>query len=305
MIAQLIWKLTTFKKIQKFNIDHTSETGAITEYAAEKTKLNDAVLNIEADEIIINQNTKGITDDTNADKVNMADTVYQYAHKALPKARDAKKETFVKQLEIEVYQILKASKADALTIARGIRKLLADNPTLFDNIEPAELTDLDDTIAKYDASQANPAMAIETKKITATELIIKEYENADAAIENMVDYFVGKYFKTKRALVKEMKNCLRIEVEGVHHTGLIVSCKQANPPAGAFPYEEGVLCKIVERNREVLTDINGMGSIIKFMPGTMHVEFSKAGFVTKTMIIIFKRGHIEEVEVVMEKVVNP
>ncbi|MEI8203281.1 MAG: hypothetical protein WCH34_09735 [Bacteroidota bacterium] len=302
MLKHLRWKFNTFKKIQTYNVDHAPDVNAIPEYAADKTALNTAVLNIEADDVIITANNKGITEDTTAAKIDMVDTTYQFAHKALPKARAANANELVEKLDIEPYEITKASKSEALAISRGVKKVIEDHPLIFTNIEAEDLAELGDSITHYDAEQSKPATAIETKKITSHEHIIEEFKNGEAAIENMQDHLIGKYYKSKRSLIKEFKNCRAIEIDGVHHTGLIVTCKQANPPAGAFPYEENVLCKIVERNREVLTDINGIGTIIKFKGGTCHVEFSKVGLVTKTMVIMFRKGHIEEVEVVMERV---
>ena len=117
----------------------------------------------------------------------------------------------------------------------------------------------------------------------------------------MFDYVYGTYNLTKPNLVKGFKDARALEIEGVRHTGLVFTCLESVLKKGETPFVEGVLCRIVEKNKEGLSDIDGIGSIIKFYPGTYHVEFSKAGYITKHMIISFKRGEIVQLEILMER----
>jgi hypothetical protein len=52
-------------------------------------------------------------------------------------------------------------------------------------------------------------------------------------------------------------------------------------------------------NKSTKSDINGLAEIQKFVNGTYHLEFSKVGFVKKTMIVFVKRGQTVELEVEM------
>jgi len=295
------WKLFRYKKVKKFLDEHPDECDAIEEIADEKANLVTAITDIEVAEDIQTTDTTGVTDDTDAAKVTMAETVVQYAHLGRPKARGAQSATLVKALTYEVYEITRATKADALSISRSIRKTLHDYPAIFTNIKPAHFTKMDSVITGYDAVQTNPSDAISNKKIHGTEALITPFQAGDLAIDNMTDYFVGEYMQSNPTFISDFKEACAIEVEGVRHTGLIATLMQANPPEGESKFLEGGVCKILEREREAITDINGILTIIKFKSGTVHVEFSKTGFKTKKVIMIFKRGYIEQVEIILEK----
>ena len=302
MRLYLHWKLFSFIRILKFLSDHPTEVAAITDMAGDVTNLQDSVVKIQAAEAIQESNNTGVTDETKAAKKQMAETIIQFAHKGVPKARDAKALDVLKKLNHEVTYIMKAPKAEALNRSREIMKILS-NATLFPNIKPANLTAMADSITAYDAAMVNPITVRETKKVEGTAALDEATKKADAAAENIYDYFYGEYQDTKPGLVKELADCMGLEIEGVRHTSLIGMCVDANPPAGTLTaLLEGVLMRILELNLIATSDINGLLGVSKVKPGTYHVEFSKDGFVTKQMIIVFKRGKTEQVEVMMQRV---
>jgi len=299
MKAYLQAKLFSYKKVLKYSGDHDTDFDGIDGFTDDKTVLEDVVGNIEGAEDIQGIVTKGVTDDTEQSKIDMANIVVQYAHLGRPKAKNAGKESLVKAISFEVYQIVKASRADALSIARNILETLKD--AIFTNIKPADKTAMQEAIDKYDAAQVEVAVLITKKKVEGTMAYYDLFKKGDLAVDNMFDYVYGTYNISKPKLVKGFKDAKAIEIEGVRHTGLVFTCLESKPLKGETPFVEGVLCRIVERNKEVVSDIDGVGSIITFQPGTYHVEFSKEGYVTKHMIISFKRGEIVQMEVLMDR----
>lgn len=61
---------------------------------------------------------------------------------------------------------------------------------------------------------------------------------------------------------------------------------------------EGVLVKIAALNKQVFTDAEGKYSITQLAAGTYTVEFSKAGYQTKTITVTIETGvtNVEDVE---------
>ncbi len=306
MLNYLRSKLLNILKVKKFNTDNAADVAAIDGYADEITDMDSGLAVILAAEDIQTHNTKGITEDTVDAKKTMAETVIQVAHKAIPKARKAKNKEITKQLKHEVTFIYRAANADALSRARDIRKVLSDNAgvgKLFPNVKPADITAMDDSIKAFDIAQLNPPAARETKKIEGTTSLIEAFKTTEAAMENMYDYFYGEYKLTKPLLVKELRDCMAVEAEGIRHNGILALVAEANPIPGALTNAiQDAEMKILELNLIATTNVYGLCGISKIVSGTYHVEFTKVGYVTKQMIIFVKRGHIEQVEVLMERV---
>jgi len=299
MRAYLQGKLFSYRKVLKYSGDHDTDFDSIDGFTDEKTILEDGIDKITGAEDIQGIVTKGVTDDTEQSKIDMANILVQFAHLGRPKAKNAGKESLVKAISFEVYQIVKATKADALSICRNILETLKD--AIFTNIKPADKTAMQEAIDNYDAVQADVAVLISKKKVEGTMAYYELFKKCDLAVDNMFDYVYGTYNLSKPNLVKGFKDARALEIEGVRHTGLVFTCLESVLKKGETPFVEGVLCKIVEKSKEGLSDIDGIGSIIKFYPGTYHVEFSKVGYITKHMIISFKRGEIVQLEILMER----
>ena len=297
------WRLINFFRVKNFIGSNQAKFDAIATEAGEIAKLEAAIEEIQIAEDKQETDTTGITAEVKTAKQIMADTMIIYAKKGLPMARLAGKTEFVKILEHKPYYIFRASKTTALSRARIMKNTLAGNLTVFTNIEPEDIQDMEGVIADYDDVKVDTLDAIGDKKEDGTEAIYKGYVKGNAALKNIYDFFYGKYQKTEPALVKKLADCMVVDKTGVHHTGLTALLMDGNPPAGSITnlIQDGVI-KIMELNKQALSDINGVASIIKFKPGTYHIEFSKAGFVTKVMIVKIKRGQIITLEVTLARV---
>ena len=298
-----IWRLINFFRVKNFIGSNQAKFDAIPTEAGEIAKLEAAIEEIQIAEDKQETDTTGITVEVETAKKTMADTMIIYAKKGLPMARLAGKTEFVKILEHKPYYIFRASKTTALSRARIMKNTLAENLTLFTNIEPADIHDMEAVIAAYDDVKVDTQDAIGDKKEAGTAEIQKGYDKGNAALKNIYDFFYGKYQKTEPALVKKLADCMVVDKTGVHHTGITALFLDGNPPVGSITnlIQNGVL-KIMELNKQAVSDINGVASIIKIKPGTYHVEFSKAGFVTQTMIVKIKRGQIVTLEVTLARV---
>ena len=298
------WKLINYFRVLNFVGLHQAKFDAIPTEAGEIAKLEEAVEEIQAAEDIQETPITGITSGVKALKKNMADTMIIYAKKGLPLARLAGETELVKILEHGASYINNAAKTVALSRARIMKKTLADNHDVFSNIKPADIADMDAVIAAYDEVKVDTQDAIDDKKEDGTAAIYKGYVKGNAALKNIYDLFYGEYQKTDPVLVKKLADCMAIDKTGVHHTGITALFIDGNPPTGApTNLLEFGLMKVMELNKQALSDINGVASLIKIKPGTYHIEFSKVGFVTKVMIVKIKRGQILTLEVTLARVV--
>ncbi|MEI7961635.1 MAG: hypothetical protein WCI04_04845 [archaeon] len=298
-----IWRLINFFRVKNFIGSNQAKFDAIPTEAGEIAKLEAAIVEIQIAEDKQETDTTGITKEVEAAKQIMADTMIIYAKKGLPMARLAGKTEFVKILEHKPYFIYRASKATALSRARIMKNTLAGNLTVFSNIKPADIADMDAVILAYDEVKVDTQDAIDEKKEAGTEAIYAGYVKGNAALKNIYDFFYGEYQKNEPELVKKLADCMVVDKTGVHHTGITALFLDGNPPIGSITnlIQNGVI-KIMELNKQAVSDINGVASIIKIKPGTYHIEFSKVGYVTKQMIIKIKRGQIVTLEITLVRV---
>jgi len=303
MMTYLKWKLESFIGILKFITDHTSVSTDIPEMEDDVTDLQSAVTGICAAQATQEKPTDGITQDAKNKKKLMARTVIGVAKKARPIARKAGKLELLSKLDFPYYYIFNAPKMDALSRAKIIQKAIADNLTFLTIVKPADTTAMTTTINEYEVALVKPRATISNKKATGTDVLSDLYSKGNDAADNIYDFITGFYGLTNPVLVDEFDLVCGIQKEGVHHTGLRATLVDIHPPTGAITQLiQDVTMKIVELNKTTTSDINGIAEILKFLSGTYHVEFSKAGFVTKTMIVFVKRGQTVELEVEMERV---
>jgi len=299
----LKWKLESFYALLLFIVSHPIISTDIPDLADDVSDLEDATAEIEVERGIQESDTTGVTEDVKAKKRLMARTVIAVAHKAKPKARKAGLWELYEKINYKVTYLMSAPKLDAVTFAKNIQKVIVDNPLIFTNIKPADKTAMADTIAAYNEVKLAPRTARVNKKAQGTEAYDLSFKKAQVAADNIYDYIYGQYELTNPNLVAELNLACGIDVEGVRHNTIHAVCSDGNPPQGAITaLLEGVRLLILELNKTAVSDINGVVTLAKFTQGTYHVEFSKEGYVTKTMIIHIGQGETVELEVVMARV---
>jgi hypothetical protein len=302
MKSYLKWKLVSFLALLKFIVEHPDISTDIPELAADVDVLQDTTESIKEAEQLQGETTSGVTKDTDKKKLMMARVVISKARKARPLAKRGDRLDLYEKLNFEKTYINQAPKVDALSRAKAIREVIKSNTSVFTNIKPADLTAMDDAIQDYNDSQLNPKAARDHKKAQGTDALDSLYQTANEAADNIYDLITGEYELTNEVLLDELDLKVGLEREGVRHNCIRATFIDANPPAGAITQLlEGALLKIVELNRTVKSDIDGVAEIRIFKAGSYHVEFSLKGFVTKQMIIHVKQGQTIQLEVELER----
>jgi hypothetical protein len=220
------------------------------------------------------------------------------------KARNAGNHQLAEQLGHYINYILGVSKGLSIQRAGDIADALLANLAICNNVTAADVATINAAIAAFKAIETEPVCLIEEKKAKGTDLLPGLFKEADEIIENMYNLVYSYYFESDPAMVDEFYLAMQIINTGIHHTGLMALCVNANPLPGEVTNAlENVLVKIVELDRIVYSDIMGMAGFAKVKPGIYHVTFSKLGFISQTLIIKFIRGRMKEIEVEMVKVV--
>ncbi len=212
-----------FNRVTDFNTKHLTDLNTITEYQPEKAKFNAAVLSIK--NAGITQLQKGIDQSISfTAKKLMADTVIKYCLRAGVIARSLQNMQLAGQLQGSASPILKATKTEAIEMATVKRNALNSNLTILTNITAANITDIDNAIAAYNAIKDAPTETRQTKKSTATDLLPGLYAKANDAVNNMYELVFSYFSVTKPDLVHEMEIAKQVIATGIRTTSITFDC---------------------------------------------------------------------------------
>lgn len=216
-------ELDAFNRVTDFNTKHLTDLNTIDEYQAEKAKFDASVLSIK--NAGTTQLQKGIDQSISfTAKKLMADTVTKYCLRAGVIARSLQNMQLATQLQGSASPILKATKTEAIELATVKRNALNNNLAILTNITAANITDIDNTIAAYNAIKDAPIEARQTKKSTATDLLPGFYANANDAVNNMYELVFSYFLDTNPALVHEMEIAKQVILTGIRTTSVTFNC---------------------------------------------------------------------------------
>lgn len=238
--------------------------------------------------------TKGITDGKNKLRLKMAKLLVKNARKARVWAHDAANSDLEAVFNVQVDDFTRGAEDDSVTDARLVHKALSDNAGSLGgvNITATDINDIKKSIDDFEASLGTPGAA-EGEKKSGTETLVDLFEEADTSLDLIDDLLIHEYEDTHAEMVEAYRSDRKVDDIGVHHTGLHsdILFKSNGQPA------EGITMRIVELNRQGISNINGVAEVRRCKPGTYHVEFSGAGITTITMIVKIERGHIVKLRV--------
>ncbi len=165
------------------------------------------------------------------------------------------------------------------------------------SITAAQLTAIGTEIALLQTLQKAPAAARTTQK-TVTALYKPAFANAMSGKDSLINLIKGAYTIGANAnpqMILDLENAL-VFSGNVQHTIL----KATFYVTGTTTAIEGAMMTITELMRVGTSNILGVAQIAEFKPGTYHVVFSAAGYVSQTQIKTFVAG--DKVDVTVEMV---
>ena len=216
-------ELDAFNRVADFNARYLTSLNTITEYAAEKTKFNAALQSIQ--NAATKQMQKGIDQSiSNAAKKLMADTVTKYSLRAGVLARSLQNLQLAAQLQGSASPIFRAPKTESIEMATLKRNALNTNLTTLTNITAANITEIDNTIAAYNAIKDAPTELRQTNKAVGTDMLPPLYAKASDAVNNMYELVFSYFSDTNHAMVHEMEAAKQIIATGIRTTSITFDC---------------------------------------------------------------------------------
>ncbi len=197
--------------------------------------------------------------------------------------------------DVEITMLLRLSDAGTLSRVTNIVMNLRANVTDLAGyrITPANISNAEALLAAYTPLIPKPRDLqgiSETGTADAKEIIKK----IDREVAIMSDLIIGEFTESDPALVAAWRHAKEIGQISVRHTALHVLAQNADHEP-----LEGVRVLIRELNREDITDINGLADIIKFKPGTFHIDFFIGEELKRTLIEEIEQGESQQIEITL------
>ena len=241
------------------------------------------------------KDTKGVTAEKNLLVEKAIQLTVDTSRKASVYAEVANDTKLEHTFNIHVYDFHKLDAKVTLENLTLISKAISDNMSKFVGykIVAADVTAIDAAIAEAMEDLGKPKQAIK-ERATSTGNIAVNVDKGMAHLHRIDDLLISEYKNTNPIMVAEYMLNREEEPLGTHHTGI-------RPLITSTGGEllQGALVSIPVLKREVVTDYEGVGELIKFMTGTYEIEVSKDGFVGFKTIMKVPRGKIVDFTVVM------
>ena len=156
---------------QVFNVANALDTAKVDGYSEKETIMNNALIVITDGNKV--QNAGGVTDSKTVkkNKKAMAQTITDYVEGAVILANAANKTALADNINKSFSSINGASKANAVSRAKAVRKLFFDNATVITNVKAADLVIIDAAIEDYDSIKDLPITQIKEVKSHGTDPI--------------------------------------------------------------------------------------------------------------------------------------
>jgi hypothetical protein len=213
-------KLDSDDRINEFNIKYANELASVPGYAGEQAKFETNVTEIKKSAAAQEQVPKGNKTASELAKALMSDLVIKYSLRAAVKARVTGNSALAKQLEVPYSYIYRAPKTTALQRAKNTRDAINNNLTLFTDVTPANIAEIDNSITTYETIKDSPTQATQTKKATGTDPLPDYFKHAGEALDNMYDLVLSYFSDTNPVMVNEMTLARQILNTGIRTTGV-------------------------------------------------------------------------------------
>ena len=311
MEKQQIAKNESYDRVDNFYLKYKTELDLIFGFTDIINNFHNARHDLDDAALIQGIQITGILKDFESLQNELINTLIPFALLGAVQARTANNEILSEKLTHYPTYLSQVSRTIILIRATEIRNALNENlhtlanPTgIITTVTPANIATVDALLASFQVTAQHPKEAIIERKTQGTEVLVKEFKAVDDAVDTISDLIFATYLVSNPDRISEFNACKKLAIYGVRHTGFLAFISDANPAPDALTSAlMGIEVKIIElKNKTAISDINGMAGIIKFKPGTYHVEFSGAGYQTKEMIITFKLGQMIDLDIQLNKI---
>ncbi len=143
----------------------------IPEAVTERANLDDIILRFEKAKAINLADLSNLAVNKEAIMNTLVDIILKYVNRAVVKARQLGKVDLTASLTVSRSSIINLIDADIATRCEELKEIIKTNIALLTNIQPADITEMEEAIANYQAVLAAPKVAIELRKSDGTDRI--------------------------------------------------------------------------------------------------------------------------------------
>jgi hypothetical protein len=212
-------RLAALHRVQDFNVKHAVELAAINEFPVEKTDLDTSVTKIEKARAINAANIKTIAVEKTALQNAMAEIIYKYQLRAAVKAHQLGDMELELALDLSKDYMLKNNDDTVAVKAEEIKNVIKNNLAQLTNINPADITVMEDAITAYVNKKDETKEAIDDRKSLGTDPMPDLLNEADVP-KNNIGKLVLSYLPD---LAHEWDVAARVgRPTGVRHTSIAI-----------------------------------------------------------------------------------
>ena len=249
----------SLERHQVFNVKNAVLTAKVDGYNDKQLIMDNALAVITEGNKV--QNAGGVTDSKTVKKMkkNMAKTITDYVEGAVILANAANETALADNINKSYSSILQASKANAVSKAKAIRKLFFDKSTIITNVKAPELILIDAAIEGYDSIKDLPITQIKQVKSHGTDPISVAVVVGRKASVDQYGLFHSHYQYIEVEITDELKLLHTPIYTGYIKTPLIVSIVDDTTGLGI---DNAVMSKDVKNGTKSFK--SGNGGLIPF-----------------------------------------
>ena len=182
------------KRVKELLLAHPTEVAAVAELQDSKVMLEETLSEMETAAAIQQNDSKGETINKEDLQVTMAKTILRFSRRCRVKAKNAGDKDLAKALshKISYYDY---NNTDAVSLARctATKDKIKNNTAILSNITPAEITEMETAISKFEAAMALPKAAISNKKVYGTDKLEELNATLDETLDDIEDLIHSYY----------------------------------------------------------------------------------------------------------------
>ena len=241
-------------------------------------------------------NMTGVAKDKVKKKNVMIELIIPLARKAMVWALEIGNETVASQFDIHRSDF-ECSEVEYVAIVDNVYDLLTTNSLALVtyNITALQLTALDAAIEDFKDTVETPEMSLALGK-AATSKAVTEIKTNMSMLTKIDDLLISEFGITNADMVLDYKINRKIGTQATQHT--ILTAHVYGDIAHTTPIL-GAIISIVELDRSVGTDNEGMGEIVQFAGGNYNLKIVAKGKVNYLQAFTVKSGKHLELDIVL------
>ena len=275
---------------------YANDLNAVDDLLEEKATLDEILNKTEVAAAVQSDDTTGVSEDKQTKKEIMAETIFKYALRGKVKAQKAGKSNIEAALNHPISYFMQSDAELAVARCTAAKKVMNDNLVVLTSITAANVTEMETSIANFQAVITTPQEIIDTKIVTGTVELNKQTALLDQTITN-IGALIHSYYP-KSELSKDFDLRSKLGETTTRHNHLIIHLEDSATQA-SITTAKGT---IEGTDKTVNADEEGQIIFNTIRAGKRKIIIEAPGYTTQTITVYVRRSTTTEAEVELEKV---